>query len=228
LESVRQRLRRRRRRRAAGLSVTAVLAVAAAGLLLPGTLGAGGTPPRAAGSTSGLPGTGAPPASEPLGPAPTADDALPGASVWQPSGLDGLRFEAPAGWHVLAPAGEPAAYLSNQTLALPQGGCEHQLDGFCTPLARSLNRGGVLVQIRLTKKLGMPTWNGPQNGPGTTAEPTQLLDACRSVGGTEQLAGVVAGPTPGPALATVTVCLAHPTAAQRAQARAVAAAARFA
>jgi len=232
LEGVRQRLRRRRRRRAAGVSVTAVLAVAAAGLLVPRALGPAGTPPsRAAGGRQGpTAATSAPLASVPrqpgaTNPPGTTEATMPGADLWRLPGLAGLRLQVPDGWHVLAPAGEAAAYLSNQALALPKGGCEHQLDNFCTPLVRSLSPGGVLVQVRLSKDPSLAGTLGVRGG--TSAAQAQLLGACRAVGGTEQIGGVVAEPGGAPVAAVASACLAHPTADGRALVDTVLATAAF-
>lgn len=218
LESVRERVRRRRRRRAAGVSVTAVLAVAAAGLLLPATGDWDGGRPLASTSL-------APPASGSAGDtSPRPDPTVPPGYTLEPlDNVAGLRVVLPQDWNALSALDSTRAYVSTQSLGLPKGGCEHQLDDFCTPLDRTLQDDGVLVQFSLVSSKGVTgKLRGTVDTTGLTAVTTQqVLTACRTVGGTEQLGRVILGAVDSPVMVAATACLAHPRPAQEARVRAV-------
>jgi hypothetical protein len=236
LESVRERVRRRRRRRAAGLSATAVLAVAAAGLLLPGATDPGGSPPPDATGTLAptVAGTASGTASDPAAGSapPTAVPTTTGEATFAPTAmprrfptLSGLRVAVPAKWSVLVAHDSPRAYVSSQDLALPQAGCATQRDDFCTPLVRMLDTDGVLVQFTLSLDQGMAD---KARGPGRTGVTGEsVVDACRAVGGTEQLGALLADGSGSPAVVVATACLADPTPEQETRARELIAGADF-
>ncbi|WP_069466671.1 hypothetical protein, partial [Actinacidiphila rubida] len=196
LESVRERVRRRRRRRAAGVSVTAVVAIAAAGLLLPGAGDRDGGRPQASASLA-PPASGSASATSP--PLPTVP---PGYDLMPFDNLAGLRLVLPSDWVALSAVGSTRAYVSTQSLGLPQGGCEHQLDDFCTPLDRTLADDGVLVQFSLVSSKGLTgKLRGTADTTGVTAVSVQpVLTACRTVGGTEQLGTVILGAADSPVM----------------------------
>src|SRR5882757_8102814 len=183
MEQVRARVRRRRRRRNAGLSATAVLAVAAAGLLLPGVGGPSGAPvPPAVTSL-------APPASSTSGPTATR----PVYPRHDFPALAGLTLALPPGWSALdLPDG---GFVSSQALSSSASVCATPLDGFCTPLARNLDAGGVLVQLTLT--------HNPSTAAKFRALPREvgaadLGKSCVLVGGTLQLSTLLVDTFPGP------------------------------
>ena len=88
--------------------------------------------------------------SPPYGPAstPASDDG------YRPVGMKGLRLRPPDGWRILEDPATGSVFLSTQTLVLPQGGCAHALDGFCTPLARVL----AAPAVRRPGSSGFPGW----------------------------------------------------------------------
>jgi hypothetical protein len=242
LESVRERVRRRRRRRAAGLSATAVLAVAAAGLLLPGVTDPGGSPlPDATGTLAPTvtlaptgTGTASGTASDPAAGSapPTAGPTTPGEATSAPTAvprafpaLSGLRVAVPAKWSVLVAQGGTRAYVSSQDLALPEAGCAKQRDDFCTPLVRMLDTDGVLVQFTLSLSQGMADKARGPGRAGVTGE--SVFGACRAVGGTEQLGALLADGSGSPAVVVATACLADPTPEQETRARELIAGADF-
>lgn len=225
LEDVRMRVRRRRQRRAAGGAGLAVAAAAAAGLLAPSLTGATGPaqavrPPASAPSvppvtypgTPGTPGTG--PTSLTASPPPYPAD---GARARRFDALAGLTLDVPRGWYVLAPSGSSTVWLSTQSLALPQDGCAHPRDGFCTPLVRALGRGAVLVQVEVRIEPAF-TLKSPQAAANVEAQ--KVLSACRAVGGTAQLGTTVLREADS-AVAWAAACLARPGADARAAARAL-------
>jgi hypothetical protein len=218
LESVRIRIRRRRRRRAAGLSGAAVLAVVLAGLLVPGTGGSAGVP------APGVPSTAlAGPASAGPRPAPTPTSTPPPTStddaavdLRQFAKLGGLTLRLPRTWSVLAPGGSSTVWVSSQALALPAGGCDKALDDFCTPLQRSLEPGGVLVQFAFDLAQGKADKaraRAPQVGNEA------VYTACRTIGGTAQLATQLTDQAGSAVFVLATACLSHPGPAQEAQVR---------
>ncbi|WP_202234919.1 hypothetical protein [Actinacidiphila reveromycinica] len=232
-ERVRERMRRRRRRRAAvGASVTTVVVVAAAGLLLPQVGGGPGASPSGtrvgAGSGpvgSGAAGAGAPTGSTAATGAPASDGPTPSSTLLAtaPSGyrlylypdLAGLRLTVPHAWYALK-AGTSAEYVSTQALAVPEGGCDHALDDFCTPLVHRLDRGGALLQLSVVHGSAMAD---KFRLTGRRVDTAPVATACSTVGGTVQLTTVLTGPGDGDDLVTVTACLAQPTAAQQARVR---------
>jgi hypothetical protein len=215
LESVRARVRRGRRRRAAGLSAAVVAAVAAAGLLVPG-LGGPSAGPRPGATVL------EPPASGSV--APTGTAARPSATEAQAAWpahfgqLSGLLLRLPAGWSVLDAPDKVTSYASSQALGLPPDGCAHPLDDFCTPLARTLTPGGALMQLRLWSN---PEMAGKLRSFPPQVGPTALVAACRAVGGTEELGTSLVDHSGDAIVVRATVCLAHPTAVQRARIRQV-------
>jgi hypothetical protein len=221
LERVRERVRRRARRRAVGLSATAVLAVAAAGLLLPGIGRPSGAPVPAGMATPAPPASGGAPTT---GATTGASSVPPTASPTVPASyprytfarLDGLGLRLPPGWFTLRPPGLGPAYVSSQQLAEPENGCGHPLDDFCTPLVRRLAPGGELVQLAPVNNQARADKTRTQ---GRTVGRESVLSACRAVGGTTQLGSEIADGSGSAVLIEATVCLARPTAAQEALAR---------
>ncbi|WUH92103.1 hypothetical protein OG900_19635 [Streptomyces sp. NBC_00433] len=213
LERIRERVRRRRRRTAA-VTGGAVLAVAAGLLTAPGLLrpdGGGAAPavvatsgpavvrttPAAHGPTTYGPGTTSP-----------SDDG------YRPSGMDGLRLRPPPGWRILQDPATSSVFLSSQTLVLPQGGCAHALDGFCTPLARVLAKDGVLVMFNLRQnKVQVDDFHSLDLPLADVAPYT----SCRTVNGTRQMGRTMTGSAATGTLVWATACLAHPSAAQLAR-----------
>ncbi|MBY8880555.1 hypothetical protein [Actinacidiphila acidipaludis] len=236
LECVRTRIRRRRRRRAAGLSGAAVLAVVLAGLLVPGTGGSAGVPapgvrspalalPASAGPSSAGPSsasTSSPDApsgaTSPPTPTSTEDAARDDGGVLERhfTKLGGLLLRVPGSWSVLAPGGSTSVWISSQALALPAGGCDKALDGFCTPLQRTLAQGGLLLQLSFEDS---PAMAAKARLRGQQIGDEDLFTACRSVGGTEQLGTQITDPSGSAVLVIATACLAHPRPAQEAQVR---------
>lgn len=227
LESVRERVRRRRRRRAAGLSVATLLAVAAAGLLVP-SLGDPDGPSRATGISLAPPASDGSPSggtASGLGPTSGTPTPLPDPSTHFAL-LDGLRLRVPADWSVLQAPGSPTVYVSTQRLGLPPDKCANPLDGFCTPLVRTLDADSVLVQLRLTK--GLLTTGSPGNKESTDklveegdtgVAPEGLLSACAAVGGTQQLGAPIIDGSGAGVLVVATACLSHPSPEREAQVR---------
>jgi hypothetical protein len=229
LESVRERVRRRRRRRAAGMSVTAVLAIAAAGLLLPGLADRDGGPPPLA--TTGLapPASGSAPAAS--GGAPTASPtgsatAPPGYAVMPFSDVAGLQLVMPREWNALTASDTPRGYVSTQALGLPKGGCAHQLDDFCTPLDRTLAKDGVLVQFTLAYNKATADKLRVRSA-DMSVEPEPVVAACRAVGGTEQLGTTLVDASGSDVVVVATACLSHPRGQQEARVRALLSTASF-
>ncbi len=210
LERVRERVRRRRRRRAVGLSTTAVLAVAAAGLLLPGGEADSGAPGPARTTTL------APAVSGRVRPV-TPPSSLPPSNPAVPfKELAGLRLRLPRGWSTLSPPGQPAVYVSSQRLGLPKDDCLHPRDDFCTPLVTKLVRGGALVKLDLLFNKARAD-KTRSLGPSVGTE--SVLQACRTVGGTEQSGVLITDASGSDLLVEATLCLSRPTASQRARTR---------
>jgi hypothetical protein len=216
-------MRRRRRRRAAvGASAVAVAVVAAAGLLLPSP---GGTArPAASGQRAQAAGPGTAGAhatagrATTAGPGPTGTTlapAPPGDRVYAYADLAGLRLTMPADWYTLK-AGTLSEYAATQPLAVPTSGCDHARDDFCTPLVRSLDRGGTLLQFRL-KHDAVALDKVRLTAHVVQAAP--VVTACRTVGGTTQLTTTLPGPQGSDVVVTLTACLAAPNAAQLTQTR---------
>lgn len=205
LERVRERLRRRRRRRTAAVTGGAVLAVAAGLLAVPGLVrpqgGQSAAPPAGVRGTSGVP-------DRTAGPAPKVPTTTPAAGGYRPSGMGGLELRLPGGWKTLQDQATGSVFASRQSLTLPEGGCDHALDGFCTPLARALAGGGVLVMFREQKSMQA----GKLHDLELPVEEQEPYRSCRTVGGTRQLTRTLTG---GSGLVVWAVaCLAEPTQAQ--------------
>jgi hypothetical protein len=213
LERVRDRVRRRARRRAAGLSVAAVTVVAAAGLLLPGVrAGDRSADPDPPGVTTFAPaGSGTPSPTD----GPTTDGVV---QVHDFPALAGLQLHLPRNWFVLEPpvSASDTVFVASQPLGLPKDACVHPLDGFCTPLVRSLGRGGVLMMLQLRHNQGMAD-KMRVTGRRVGAEPA--LKSCVNVGGTSEMGATLVDDAGSAAVVNVTVCLARPTGTQQAQAR---------
>lgn len=219
LERVRERVRRRRRRRTAAVTGSTVLAFAAAFAVVPGLVGqGGGTAAPVVGATSGQRDGGRATVSPPT-PGPT----LPGTTsptpasdgAFHPGSMAGLRLRS-AGWRTLQDPATSSVFLSSQTLVLPQGGCAHALDGFCTPLARVLAEGGVLVMFhRETDKAQAGKFLRYEQ-PLADVEP---VSSCRAVNGTRQLSRTMVGPVGSGTVVWATACLSHPSSARLDQVR---------
>ncbi|SDM93810.1 hypothetical protein [Actinacidiphila guanduensis] len=220
---VRERLRRRRRRRAAG-AVAVVAAAVTAAVLLPGAGDGPGslgptppTSPQAAGTPTAVAGPATGPSASTQPPSYAADARVFGE-------LTGLRLELPKGWHTLTAPKQSTAFVSSQALGLPGDGCFHPLDDFCTPLVRQLTPGGTLIQFALEHNQGMAD-KARLRGDLPGARP--LLTACRTVGGTSQLAAEIADGSGSDVLVVATACLSHPTPEQDALARQILSSADF-
>lgn len=180
LEGVRERVRRRRGRRTAAATGCAVLALAAGLVAVPGLVrpdGGGREAPAVVGSATPRP-----------GPVLTTPP-----SGYRPGGMGGLVLQMPTGaaWKTFADPATTSLFLSTQRMVLPEGGCGHALDGFCTPLALALKKDGVLVMFR-RQKLKMPSDKAHMyEVPLAEAPPYQ---ACRTVGGTRQLSRTMVAP----------------------------------
>ncbi|WP_327289825.1 hypothetical protein [Streptomyces sp. NBC_01198] len=213
LERVRERMRRRRRRRAAAVTGSAVLAVVAVLAAVPGLLrpqggGQAALPTVAASGPAGKPTAPADHRPTMSTPAPTTDGG------YQPDGMDGLRLRPPQGWRILADPATTSVFLSSQTLVLPEKGCAHALDGFCTPLARVLAGGGALVMFRSEPvKMQGDILHGMEQ-PLADAEVTT---ACHTVNGTRQLSRTMVRSGGTSRMVWATACLSHPSPAQLAQ-----------
>ncbi|NUS17117.1 MAG: hypothetical protein HOY69_37950 [Streptomyces sp.] len=132
--------------------------------------------------------------------------------------MDGLMLRLPDtdGWRTLEDPATTSVFLSTQQLALPEGGCAHALDGFCTPLARGLGKGGVLVMFRQQPgKTAVDKMRGYE----VPVEDQDTYKSCRTVGGTRQLGRTMVGPQGTNTLVWAVACLARPTEAQLAQVR---------
>lgn len=216
LERVRERVRRRRRRRAAAVTGSAVLAVVAGLVAVPGVvLPRGGRADPGVVAISGPAKAGTTPAGK-GSPTHGTDPTPTPVAGYRPAGMNGLRLRPPEGWHILPDFATDSVFLSTQALVLPQGGCAHALDGFCTPLARVLADGGVLVMFRLEH-------NNVQAGklldlalPLADQEPYL---SCRTVNGTRQMGRTMVGDAASGAVVWTTACLSDPTPAQLAQVR---------
>jgi hypothetical protein len=222
LEGVRARIRRRRRRRAAAVAGTAVLALAAGLAVVPGLVRTRGSAPEARRPAHSAPAGGM---AAPTPPA-SGTPATP-ASGYRPAGLGGLALRPPHKWHVLQDPDTASVFLSNpaQPLALPEGGCAHALDGFCTPLVRALGKGGALVMFK--RQPGKAALDGKLDGYATTVTAEDPYSSCRAVGGTYQLSRTVVGPDGSALLVWATACLSHPSASQAAVVRELLATAAF-
>ncbi len=217
LERVRERVGRRRRRRTAAVTGSAVLAAAAGLMAVPGLVRpqAGGAAPVVA--TGGQADKRPTPSAGVTGqPTPAPGTAGPQASdgVYRPTGMDGLRLSLPSGWQTLPDPATRSVFVSSQALALPENGCAHALDDFCTPLARRLGRGGTLVMFRLDGSQDQA--DKLQHFGGEAGEVGEELPytACRTVGGTRQLGTSVVGEAGSSTVVRVTACLAQPSSAQ--------------
>ncbi|MGW5349428.1 hypothetical protein ACWERV_02770 [Streptomyces sp. NPDC004031] len=195
LERIRERIRRRRRRRTAVVTGSAVLALAAALVAVPGLVGPDGgghAAPAVVGSAT---------------PRPTTALSTP-PSGYRPDGMGGLVLQMPPskGWQTLADPKTASLFLGTQRMVLPEGGCAHALDGFCTPLALALKKDGALVMFR-RQPSKMPSAKARDYEiPLTEDSPYQ---ACRTVGGTRQLTRTMVAPD-GTIVWTV-ACLADPS-----------------
>ncbi|MBD0737151.1 hypothetical protein [Streptomyces sp. CBMA29] len=218
LERVKERALRRRRRRAAGMSATVVVAVAAAGLVLPGLGGTSSAPLPPAVTSLAPPASGsAPTEPAPADPTPTRDAAEPpsaasAAVTYHFPELAGLDLRLPPGWTTLVAPKTGDVFASSQALGLPTDGCVKPLDGFCTPLVRTLTRGGVLMMLTLRhSKVTVDKLNAASR-PVTSSV---VLSACRAVGGTAQTNALLTDASGSDVLIDVSVCLADATDAQR-------------
>ncbi|CAG6397375.1 conserved hypothetical protein [Actinacidiphila cocklensis] len=214
LERVRMRMRRRRRRRTAAVTVSAVLAVAAV-VAVPGLVrpqGGGSAPAVVA--TSGH----AVVATTPAGGAKTNGPGTtpPSAGGYRPAGMEGLRLRPPKGWKVLPDPDTDSVFLSSQSLVLPEGGCAHALDGFCTPLARVLASDGVLVMFHLTQSSAQAQ---KFSGFALPLEDEVPYSACLAVTGTRQMGRTMVGSAGSGTVVWAVACLSHPSAAQTARVR---------
>jgi hypothetical protein len=215
LERVRIRMRRRRRRRTAAVTVSAVLAVAAV-VAVPGLVrpqGGGSAPAVVA--TSGPAVVATTPAAgggKSHGPSPTP--ASPGG--YRPAGMEGLRLRPPQGWKILEDPDTDSVFLSSQSLVLPEGGCAHALDGFCTPLARVLASDGVLVMFRLTQS---PVQAQKLGAFALPLEDEVPYSACLAVTGTRQMGRTMVGSEGSGTVVWAVACLAHPSPAQTTRVR---------
>ncbi|MFG1805529.1 hypothetical protein [Streptomyces sp. NPDC049040] len=220
LALVKERVRRRRRRRTAAVTGSAVLAVAAALASLPGLVRPdGGGAQSVAVATSGQDeGRPSPTASTVHAPTPTGTTSPTPATDdgFRPDGMDGLRLRPPTGWRILADPATTSVFLSTQTLVLPENGCAHALDGFCTPLARVLAKGGVLVMFRREEMKGEVDKLQGLELPLADEDPYQ---SCRTINGTRQMSRTMVGPERSGTMVWATACLSHPTAAQLDQVR---------
>jgi hypothetical protein len=219
LEGVRERIRRRRRRRAA-LTGGAVLAVAAGLVAVPGLVRTHDAAPAARHAAHSAPAAGGSATPTPTPPSPPP----PG---YRPDGMGGLVLQLPPDWRRLPDPATVSVFLStsSQPLALPEGGCAHALDGFCTPLVRALGRGGALVMFK--EQPGMSVMGGKLQGYAAGVTTDEPLTSCRAVGGTYQMSRTMVGPAGTPVLVWATACLAHPSKAQVAEVRELLATAAF-
>ncbi|SHL59142.1 hypothetical protein [Actinacidiphila paucisporea] len=222
LDRIHERVRRRRRRMAA-VTGSVVVAFAASLLAVPGLLRPEGGAAPVAVATSGqaqLPSS--PPASA-RGEEPTTPGSTPGRG-YLPPGMAGLRLRPPPGWKVLADQDTDTVFLSSQKLVLPQGGCAHALDGFCTPLARVLAEDGALVMFHLAQSKAPAAKFGGYELPLTDEDP---YSSCRAVTGTRQMGRTMVGSAATGAVVWAVACLSHPSAAQLTRVRGLLASADF-
>lgn len=219
LERVRERVRRRRRRRAAAVAVAggAVLAVAAGLLAVPGLVRTGGG--VSAAPPAGVRGS-TPPATAPTG---TTMPPATGEGGYRPAGMGGLLMRMPGGWHTLPDPATSSVFTSTQDLALPEGGCAHARDGFCTPLVRALAKGGALVMFR-EQKYGQA---GKMHDLALPVEEQAPYQACRTVGGTRQLTRTLPDESGSDLVVWIVACMAEPTDEQFAAARQILSTAAF-
>ncbi|NJP43131.1 hypothetical protein [Actinacidiphila epipremni] len=216
LERVRERVRRRRRR-AAAVAGGAVLAVAAGLLAVPGLVRTGGG--VSAAPPAGVRGS-TPPATAPTG---TTMPPATGEGGYRPAGMGGLLMRMPAGWHTLPDPATSSVFTSTQDLALPEGGCAHARDGFCTPLVRALAKGGALVMFR-EQKYGQA---GKMHDLALPVEEQAPYQACRTVGGTRQLTRTLPDESGSDLVVWIVACMAEPTDEQFAAARQILSTAAF-
>jgi hypothetical protein len=214
---------RRRRRRTAAVTVGAVLAVAAV-VAVPGA-----AVPHGGGTEPAVVATGGPSvaATTPAGHRPATDGprATPASDGgYRPAGMDGLRLRPPPGWKILPDPATGSVFLSSQALVLPEGGCAHALDGFCTPLARVLAGNGALVMFRLSHSKVQASKFESFEVPLADEEP---YSSCRAVNGTRQAGRTMAGSAASGTVVWATACLAHPSAPQLARVRDLLASADF-
>ncbi|MEW2518549.1 hypothetical protein [Actinacidiphila alni] len=231
LERVKEKAARRRRRRVAGVSATAVVAVAAAGLVLPGLRDGGttGSPAPPAVSRLAPPASGSSTASgaatDRREPTPTATGPMTGPATGPPAAatavvrhhypeLSGLDLMLPADWGTLTAPKTGAVFTSSQDLGLPTDGCVTPLDGFCTPLARTLEPGGVLIMMTLQHNKLMADKFRSSARPAT---PSEVVGACRTVGGTAQTTAAITDTAATDVIVQVSVCLARPAKGQQEQ-----------
>jgi hypothetical protein len=220
LERVKERARRRRRRRVAGVSATAVVAVAAAGLVLPGLGSTSGAPAPPAVTSLAPPASGsAPTDGVPREPTPTASDATTAppsgeqaATGYHFAELAGLDLMLPPHWSTIAAPKTGAVFASSQQLGLPPDGCVKPLDGFCTPLVRRLDRGGVLMMMTVEHNTLLAQKYRVGVRPVT---PSTVVGACRTVGGTAQTSAVIPDAAGSDVIVQVSVCLARPSDGQQ-------------
>lgn len=195
LERVREGIRRRRRRRTAAVTGGAVLALAAGLVAVPGLVrphGGGRAAPAVVGSAT---------------PRPSASQTTP-PSGYRPAGMGGLVLQLPAdkAWQTFADPKTASLFLGTQRMVLPEGGCGHALDGFCTPLALALKQDGALVMFR-RQPSKMPLGKARDyEVPLTEDTPYQ---ACRTVGGTRQLTRTMVSPDG--TIVWAVACLADPS-----------------
>ncbi|MFJ1582321.1 hypothetical protein ACIOC1_03285 [Streptomyces sp. NPDC088197] len=235
LERVKERALRRRRRRAVGMSAAVVVAVAAAGTVLPGLGGAASAPAPPAVVTSLAPpasGSGGPTASASTatgpvdsGPSPTPSpgqttratesaSAASAAVTYHFPELAGLDLRLPPGWTTVVAPKTGDVFASSQALGLPTDGCVKPLDGFCTPLVRTLTRGGALMMLTLRHS---KTTVDKLNADGHPVTSSVVVSACRAVGGTAQTKALLTDASGSDVLIEVSVCLADATDAQQSQ-----------
>ncbi|MEU6850590.1 hypothetical protein ABZ901_11770 [Actinacidiphila alni] len=227
LERVKEKAARRRRRRVAGVSATAVVAVTAAGLVLPGLRDGGttGSPAPPAVSRLAPPASGSSTASgaatDRREPTPTATGPATGPPAATEAvvrhhypELSGLDLMLPADWGTLTAPKTGAVFTSSQDLGLPTDGCVKPLDGFCTPLARTLEPGGVLIMMTLQHNKLMADKFRTSARPAT---PSEVVGACRTVGGTAQTTAAITDTADTDVIVQVSVCLARPAKGQQEQ-----------
>lgn len=213
LERVRERVRRRRRRRTALVTGSALLAVAAGLLAVPGLVrpqGGGRAAPTVAAGGPDAGRTARGPATSAPAPTPTPQGG------YAPDGMGGLRLDPPQGWHFLPDPATTSIFLSTQDLVLPQNGCAHALDGFCTPLARVLAKGGTLVMFRLEQ---FDVQAGKLHDLEVPLEDEEAYASCRAVNGTRQVGRTMVGATQPDTVVWAVACLSHPSPAQLERAR---------
>lgn len=230
MEGVRARAVRRRRRRTAALSVTAVAAAVALSLTLPGLLrpSGGGAPagaapapvPRATATQHGTP-----------APVPTPTETSTEAStptmdpyrqVRFPT-LGSLSLRLPSTWSYREWKGD--GFASTQKLTTAKAPCTQAMDGYCTPLAGRMPRGGVLLVLQPEHSLA----TADKVRSTRNVFSADVNKTCVLAGGTQSWAVLIADRgRPGSDLVVeATLCLARPTADETALAKNVLATASF-